>query len=130
MYPFSSAGFVPAPMRHSIWLLTGALVFCAPVVPAADSQATIRCDLQSGSEQLALTFLVDTVARRAYAVRNDSLSEISVVPNQSGGITFIEVTESGDVTTTTANRAGDAVHNRSMIVNGDLVASQYLGRCE
>jgi hypothetical protein len=46
------------------------------------------------------------------------------------GLTFVEVTRSGNVMTTTIARDGAAVHSRNAIIGETLFPSQYYGTCE
>ncbi|MEY3090054.1 MAG: hypothetical protein RL113_370 [Pseudomonadota bacterium] len=53
----------------------------------------------------------------------------------SAGMTFVQVTKMGNITTTTMTQTppldGEqkAVHSRNVIVDGKLIASQYYGNC-
>lgn len=95
-------------------------------------QVTFQCTLTNrlvASEKLVLTFLVDTKADKAYVVGNNGSNEVQVVPNRSEAIGFIEITDSGNIMTTTITNNGAAVHSRNTVLKSGLVATQFLGTC-
>jgi hypothetical protein len=47
----------------------------------------------------------------------------------SGGMTFIEMIDGGKVLTTTIDPSGKSVHSRNIIVEGEILPSQYYGTC-
>jgi hypothetical protein len=77
-----------------------------------------------------LTFLVDTENGKGYIVGNQGSEEIAVIPHKIGGIAFIEVTGSGNVMTTAIDTVGNSVHSRNTSIGGELIPTQYYGKCE
>lgn len=75
-----------------------------------------------------LRFLVDSTTDKAYLLGNAGSSEVTVIPN-SDGVSFIEVTGSGNVMVTAITRSGEAVHSRNGIMFKELVPSQFYGSC-
>jgi hypothetical protein len=59
---------------------------------------------------------------------NNGSAEVKVIQNL-GGISFVEVTTSGNVMVTTITKSGDAVHSRNAVMQAQLIPSQYYGRC-
>jgi len=47
----------------------------------------------------------------------------------TGGMTLIEMIDGGKVLTTTINPSGKSVHSRNIIVEGEILPSQYYGNC-
>lgn len=75
-----------------------------------------------------LRFVVDTSVRKAYLLGNAGSSEVEVIPN-TDGISFVEITASGNVMVTAVTNSGEAVHSRNGIMFKDLVPSQFYGKC-
>ena len=92
--------------------------------------------LQSDSKPFEFNYLVDTDADKAYIVGNQGSEEVKSIM-AADSVTFIEVTPSNNVNSTTVvlNNArgsmGRAVHSRHVVVNGlgEMIPSQYYGRC-
>lgn len=81
------------------------------------------------SEMFELRFLSDTKTKKAYMLGNVGSSEVTAIENLSGGITFVEITDSGNVMVTAITSSGDAVHSRNGIIVRKLIPSQYYGKC-
>ena len=81
-------------------------------------------------EQFLLTFVVDTENGKGYIVGNQGSEEVAVIPHKIGGIAFVEVTGSGNVMTTAIDNAGNSVHSRNTSIGGELIPTQYYGKCE
>lgn len=75
-----------------------------------------------------LRFIVDTATKKAYLVSNVGSSEVEIIPNRDG-ISFVEITGSGNVMVTAITKAGEAVHSRNGIMFKELVPSQFYGSC-
>ncbi len=75
-----------------------------------------------------LRFVVDTSTKKAYLLGNTASSEVEIIPN-ADGVSFVEITGSGNVMVTAVTRSGEAVHSRNGIMFKDLVPSQYYGSC-
>ena len=78
----------------------------------------------------SLEFTVDTIQKKAYVKGNNGISEVSYNAGM-GGITFLEVLESGAVQSTSVLfKEGSAVHSRHSILGGQVLSpSQYYGSC-
>ena len=81
------------------------------------------------SERFELRFLSDTKTKKAYLLGNMGSSEVTTIENSSGGVTFLEITDSGNVMVTAITSSGEAVHSRNGIIAGKLIPSQYYGHC-
>jgi hypothetical protein len=75
-----------------------------------------------------LKVMSDTLTNKSYVVGNAGIEPVHAIAND-GGISFIEITGSGNVQVTAVTKIGDAVHSRNSIMSGDLVPSQYYGKC-
>ena len=122
------------PMRFLMLILT--LVSMLPGAALAET-TTFVCDYKtySGEDGLhkvensfILTFIVDNENGKAYMVGNLGSEEVSIVKN-SYGVTFVEVTDVGNVMITTIINTGQTVHSRNSVMFGEIVPSQYYGEC-
>ena len=87
---------------------------------------------QDGLEKASdfvLRFVVDAEKDTAYFIGNNGSTEVIVIVSIEGSITFVEVTDAKNVMTTTITKGGDSVHSRNSVIWGDLVPSQYYGKC-
>lgn len=84
--------------------------------------------LAKQSKPFELRFVVDTTAEKAYLLGNTGASEVEVIPN-TDGVSFVEVTRSGNVMVTAITAGGEAVHSRNGIMFKELVPSQFYGKC-
>jgi hypothetical protein len=113
-----------------------------PLIPTfvygGETETIICCDYTSYStekgkhkvkDKFVLIFLVDRTENTAYIIRNQGSAEVTFIPSAFGGITFIEVTEFGNVMTTTIDAKRDSVHSRNTILDGGIVSTQYYGKC-
>ncbi len=105
---------------------------------AADQTDTLVCNyqkyatsegVQSVKKPFVLTFIIDSKNDAAYLVGNNGSSKVQAIPG-GGGITFIEITGSGNIMTTTVDSKGVSVHSRHTQIEGEVVPSQYYGVCE
>jgi hypothetical protein len=118
-------------------VLSAALYFSFASAQAnAAGPTTFFCDYQTFADgtgvqrvkgKFELTFIVDANENKAYVVGNNGSNPVQVVPG-SEGVTFIEVTDAGNVMITTIARQ-KSVHSRSTMMSGGLVPSQYYGTC-
>lgn len=79
-------------------------------------------------EEFKLTFIIDTEKNVSYLVGNQGSTEVSLIPTHNG-LSFIEITGSGNVMTTTMDKKNSSVHSRNTILLGELVPTQYYGKC-
>lgn len=75
-----------------------------------------------------LKFMTDTLTNKSYVVGNAGIEPVNAIAND-GGISFVEITGSGNVQVTAITKGGDAVHSRNTILSKDLVPTQYYGEC-
>lgn len=113
----------------------GTLALCAG--PAASQQLTFRCEfvdycaMDRTCDRYGLRgeYHVDLTEERAHVLGALGQAPLVVIPTVDG-VTFVEVTRSGNVMTTTIAKDGAAVHSRNAIIGGALSPSQYYGTCE
>jgi len=84
--------------------------------------------LSKQASPFELRFVVDSSTRKAYLMGNLGSSEVEVIPN-TDGISFLEITASGNVVVTAVTNSGEAVHSRNGIMFKELVPSQFYGKC-
>ena len=77
---------------------------------------------------LELRYILNSKTQKAYLLGNAGSSEVQVIPNIDG-ISFVEITDSGNVMVTAITTSGESVHSRNGILSDQLVPSQYYGKC-
>ena len=85
--------------------------------------------LEKVKKKFEMRFLSDPQTKKAYLLGNAGSSEVTPVRQKDGGVTFIEVTDTGNVMVTAITASGEAVHSRNGIMFGELIPSQYYGKC-
>lgn len=99
---------------------------------------TFECSYESYSDEkgshkvkdsFAMSFLVDQSTKKAYMLGNLGSTEVKMIPN-TNGVTFVEVTVTGNVMVTVISDNGSSVHSRNGMVLGSIVPSQFNGRCK
>ena len=79
--------------------------------------------------QFNLTFIVDKDSNKAIMLGNNGSVEVIMLQSTEQSA-FIEVTESGSMITTAIDHDLNSVHSRNTVIAGELVPSQYYGKCE
>jgi hypothetical protein len=119
-------------------LVVVALLGFAGLGAARAETTTYECDYPTYSDEkglhnvkapFRLTFLIDPSTKKAYLIGNAGSAEVLLVQN-SHGLTLVEITGSGNAMVTAITSKGESVHSRSSIILGDLVPSQYYGKCQ
>jgi hypothetical protein len=81
-------------------------------------------------EKFIQTLIIDKENGKAYVLGNQGSDEVLMIKNKAGGrFTFMEVTPAGNVMTTTVDSKGNSVQSRNSVMFGELVPTQYYGRC-
>lgn len=81
-------------------------------------------------EPFVLTFMTDTDTKKTYVVGNNGSEAVRVQPQGQGlGVSFIELTMTGNLMVTTVDDYGTAVTSRNVIMMGKLYPSQMYGKC-
>jgi hypothetical protein len=105
-------------------------VFSAPITFICKYDTYSDGDRNSKVEEdFILTFIDDRENKKAYILGNVATEEVNLIPNVSGSISYIEITGTGNVMTTTIDINGESVHSRNTTILGELVPSQYYGTC-
>ena len=78
-------------------------------------------------DKFVLTFVIDESKGVSYMIGNNGSTEVKMLLNSENGFSFIEITESGNVMTTTIDSLGNTCHSRSPIIKGKVIPSQYYG---
>lgn len=114
------------------FLLTSMLIFMSS---HAFATSTYECQFDTFSngktiakEDFKLTFLLDEESGKAYVVGNNGSNEVAHI-YRGDGRTFVEITNTGNVMSTTLTPEMDAVHSRHSVMLGELMPSQYYGKC-
>ena len=61
---------------------------------------------------------------------NNGSETVSIVKNDEGGLTFVEFTQTGAIQVTAIDSNLKSVHSRHTIIGGNLVPTQYYGKCQ
>lgn len=77
---------------------------------------------------LMLTYLIDGESKKSYLIGNAGSSKVTPVTGDNQ-ISFIEITGTGNVMTTTVAGDLNAVHSRNLVMSNQLIPSQYFGKC-
>ena len=101
---------------------------------------TIICNYSSYSnengnhkvtDRFVLTFIVDMTKKTAYMLGSQGTEEVTLIPSGVGeGVSFVEITGVGNVMTTAIDSKGNSAHSRNTIIHGEVVPTQYYGKCE
>ena len=86
--------------------------------------------IQKVKREFKLIFIVDSSKKTAHLVGSMGSTEVSASPVIGGGFTFIEITEGGNVMTTSIDSKLKSVHSRNVIIDGWLIPTQYYGVCK
>lgn len=111
---------------------------------ASAEPAVLACSFEShadpedglaSNEPFEFSIAMDPETSKSYIVGNMGTSDLHTIPTDRS-LVFIEMSDSGNVMTTTVmlkgglgTRAGDAVHSRHTVMGSALLPSQYYGRC-
>ena len=135
---FNAGAILEKPLQHSTLkhALCAVAVFLTPIAAQAETTSyTCKFTLQATPKGLTqqakpfeLRFLVDKGTEKAYLLGNAGSSEVEIIPNRDG-ISFIEITGTGNVMVTAVTSSGSAVHSRNGIMSKELVPSQFYGSC-
>jgi len=113
-------------------LLNSAIVFASPITYKCTYMKYSSIDgLKKVDSKFELNFLLDPKSGKAYITGNSGSEEVNIILNKLGkGISFLEITGSGNVSVTTIDSDGNSAHSRNMIISRKLIPSQYYGICE
>ena len=117
--------------------LIATLLFLLPVFAYANTTA-YSCNYTSYSDpkgnhkvkkKFELNFIVDKTAGKSYLLGNNGSSEVKMLES-SDQLAFIEVTATGNIMTTAIDSKRNSVHSGNSVMFGEMIPSQYYGKCE
>lgn len=86
--------------------------------------------VQIKTENFKLHFLFDEKTLKSYVIGNQGSAEVQMLlKKEDGGMTFVETTATNNIMVTAIGKNGESVHSRQTIMFGDLIPSQYYGKC-
>lgn len=85
--------------------------------------------LKTEAKAFELKYVIDRSSNKAYIMGNAGSAEVTEIAN-SAGLSFLEITGSGNVMVTAIATNGDAVHSRNGIFSNQIIPTQYYGKCE
>ncbi|MDH5721946.1 MAG: hypothetical protein OEY94_01315 [Alphaproteobacteria bacterium] len=83
--------------------------------------------LHDAEKNFLLTFVIDKEANKSYIVGNNGSNEVKYIDGY--GVSFVEITQVGNIMTTAIDSEMNSVHSRHSILSGKLIPSQYYGQC-
>lgn len=113
------------------------IFICCTVSPVSAEIVTFVCDYttvstseghEKVSSSFVLTFIVDSDSDNAYMIGNQGTEDVILIAGDDK-VTFIEVTDTNNVMSTTIDSVSDSVHSRHTVLFGKLLAQQYYGSC-
>jgi hypothetical protein len=122
-------------VRQTVFPIMAILALSA-AVPVEAAALNFSCTFPTASndegslqlpEPMLLRFAYDTITNDGVIIGNAGVADVTALPGDDW-MTFVEVTGSGAVHTTTITKTG-AVHSRNTVIGGRLVPSQYYGAC-
>ncbi len=106
------------------------VVISAPITFICDYPVYSDLDgIHKVKEDFILTFIDDRENKKAYMLGNIGTEEVHLIQNESGSVSYIEITSAGNVMTTTIDVNGASAHSRNTTIYGEVVPSQYYGNC-
>ena len=79
-------------------------------------------------DKFELNFIIDRATGKSYLLGNAGSSEVKALESKDR-VTFFEVTATGNIMTTAIDSKLNSVHSRNTVMYGELLPSQYYGRC-
>ncbi|EJT3522315.1 hypothetical protein N2M27_004725 [Vibrio parahaemolyticus] len=114
------------------------IAFCFVSSSAIASTSTLECvykkyadpeGVHTAKSDFILRYLIDPDADKVYVLRNNGSNEVVKVPGNDH-VSFLEATGAGNVMVTTITNTMNTVHSRNTVgFGGDLLPSQYYGKC-
>ena len=117
--------------------LTFTVIFTS--FPALSEIYTFECEYPTYSDKTGLKeangfnfkFVSDTDTGKTYMNGNNGSTEVFLSKRADDeGFNFVEMTNAGNVMVTTILLNGSSVHSRNSVILGEIIASQYYGRCD
>ena len=81
-----------------------------------------------------IDFVVTEKFKKGIMIGNNGSSDVQIIPifqdEEFRGLTFLEITPVGNISTSTIDGKGNSVHSRNIVLSGGLVPTQYYGTCK
>ena len=79
-------------------------------------------------DKFELNFIIDRATGKSYLLGNVGSSEVKALESKDR-VAFFEITATGNIMTTAIDSKLNSVHSRNTIMYGELLPSQYYGKC-
>jgi len=79
-------------------------------------------------DKFELNFIIDRTAGKSYLLGNAGSSEVKALESKDR-VAFFEITATGNLMTTAIDSKLNSVHSRNTVMYGELLPSQYYGKC-
>jgi len=79
-------------------------------------------------EKFELVFVTDEDTGQSYLIGNNGTEKVEEFVLKDR-VSFLEVTQTGNIMTTAIDIELSSVHSRNTIIAGKLIPSQYYGKC-
>jgi len=80
------------------------------------------------TEKFELNFIIDRATGKSYLLGNAGSSEVKALEAKDR-VAFLEITATGNIMSTAIDSKLNSVHSRNTVMYGELLASQYYGKC-
>jgi hypothetical protein len=115
--------------------IIAAVLLVFSVLANAGNTVDITCTFSIAASQKGLTeekmifqIVIDENTKKTYMVGNNGSSEVQQIPNDHG-VSFVEITDSGNIMVTAISKTGEAVHSRNYLTYNGMIPSQSYGKC-
>lgn len=126
-------------MKKKIFMVLVVLFLLSGISYSEDMSMRCGCKFETCANELGVgklsdpyIFVIDTSTDSDVATKytkEGRAVEVLMVSNSQGGISFLEVTKSGGIITTTIDLHGTAVYSRNVVLQGKLLPTQCYGQC-
>lgn len=79
-------------------------------------------------DKFELNFIIDRATGKSYLLGNAGSSEVQLIESKDR-VAFLELTDTGNIMSTAIDSKLDSVHSRNTVMFGELLPSQYYGKC-
>lgn len=113
------------------------IVFCFVSSSTFASTGSLECIYKTYSDpegihttknDFILRYLIDPDADKVYVLGSNGSNEVVKISGNDH-VSFLEATGAGNVMVTTITNTMETVHSRNTVGFGDLIPSQYYGKC-